>query len=537
MEEQTLFAEIASRLAAIDIGSNSVRLIIAEPLRGGSYRILDEERESTRLGKTLNSTGELDAESMEQTIAALGRFKTISAGFQVTQLRCLATCAVREAKNGEAFCQRVKDEIGLDVEVISGEMEGRLAFLSVQRSFDLTGKNVVVADIGGGSTELVMSSGNAIEAIYSTPIGTVRINEMFGSDPNATPGRYEALVAEVENLLRKCTRKPHFAPHMLIGTGGTFTTLAEMIMAQKNQIGLPVRGYMVTRAEVSHLLDKVRKIPPQKRKHLPGMTPDRCDIMVTGLVIVDRLMARFKVNILQIHNRGLRDGLILSMIDELQGNIDNNPVNREKSVEQFALACSGEPEHGRHVAKLAGEIFTQLQPLFQLTESDQPLLETAARLQDVGYLINYDQHHKHSYHLIMNSNLSGFRPEDLQLIANVARYHRGSKPKQKHEHFQSLNKSIQQRVKQLAAILRIAGGLDRSRSQVVTGVRVTGDKKKVQLLVQASDNPEVDVWGALRRIEMFEEVFDCKVTIEWEQLQHLKLADETANVEPHAESA
>ncbi|MGC4006796.1 MAG: HD domain-containing protein [Pirellulales bacterium] len=309
--------------------------------------------------------------------------------------------------------------------------------------------------------------------------------------------------------------KSHFTPHLLIGTGGTFTALAEMMMAQKNQLGLPTRGYLVTRAEVSHLLDRARKTPAAKRRNIPGLTPDRADIIVTGLAIIDRIMVRFKINLLQVHNRGLRDGLVLTMIDEVQGVSAPTAANREESVERFAVACSGEPEHGRHVAHLAGEIYEKLAPLYGLDPADRPLLETAARLQDVGYLINYDQHHKHSFHLIMNSNLAGFRPEDLLLIANTARYHRGSKPKQKHEHFQQLTKADQQRVRKMAAVLRIAGGLDRSRAQVVRGVDVARDGKRLRIAVHAAELPELDIRVARRRTEMFEEEFDAKVEIDW----------------------
>ncbi|MDX1962273.1 MAG: Ppx/GppA phosphatase family protein [Pirellulales bacterium] len=515
MEEQQVFAELATRLAAIDIGSNSVRLIVAEPLRGGNYRILDEDREPTRLGRSLDSSGMLDEGAIEHSLAALRRFKQIAAGFQVAQLRCIATCAVREAANREDFVRRAQEELGLSIEVISGQQEGRLAFTSVQRAFDLTGKNVVVVDIGGGSTEFVMASGNAIEAIYSTPLGTVRLTEIHGSEPSTIPGGYEKLIADVEDLLKKHTRKPLFMPHLLIGTGGTFTTLAEMIMAQKGQIGLPVRGYLVTRAEVSHLLDRLRKIPLKQRRNLPGMTPDRADIMVTGLAIIDRIMARFKINMLQIHNRGLRDGLILTMLEEQQGAAEQHAAGREDALERFALACSGEPEHGRHVAQLAGMLFEQMIPRFALDVTDRPILEAAARLQDVGYLINYDQHHKHSYHLIMNSNLPGFRPRELQLIANVARYHRGAKPKPKHENFNQLEKADQEKVRQLAAILRVAGGLDRSRTQTVRGVRLLCEGKECQLLALAPELPEVDLWGARRRTEMFNEVFGVQLEIDW----------------------
>ncbi len=169
-----LSPDLAERLAAIDIGSNSVRLMVAEPLRGGNYRILDEEREATRLGRTLSSNGLLDPQAVDLTLTALRRFKQIADGFQAAQLRTIATCAVREASNGPEFCRRAKEELGLTIDVISAEREARLAFYSVQRAFDLTSKNVVVADIGGGSTELILASGNLIEATFTTPLGAVR---------------------------------------------------------------------------------------------------------------------------------------------------------------------------------------------------------------------------------------------------------------------------------------------------------------------------------------------------------------------------
>jgi exopolyphosphatase/guanosine-5'-triphosphate,3'-diphosphate pyrophosphatase len=522
--KQIYFSEdIAHRLAAIDIGSNSVRLIVAEPLRGGNYRILDEEREPTRLGRTLSSTGRLDAESIRRTLAALRSFKQIAAGFQVDELRTIATCAVREAVNGAEFCRRAKEEIGIDVEVISADKEARLAFYSVQRAFDLTGKNIVLADIGGGSTEFVLASGNAIEAIHSSPLGAVRLTEVYGSDFTQSAKAYDELLAGIERLLRKHTRKPPFAPHLLIGSGGTFTSLAEMIMAQKGQIDLPTRGYTVTRAELSHLLDRLRKMSPKARRGVTGLVPDRADIIVAGLAVVDRIMARFKVNLLQVHNRGVRDGLLLTMIDQSSSVPGDDPRERQAAIERFAAACSGEPAHGRQVARLASVVFAQLAEPLGMDIADQPYLEAAARLQDVGYLINYDQHHKHSYHLILNSNLTGFRPRELELVANIARYHRGAPPKQKHNNFRNLPPEDQTRVRQLAAILRIAGGLDRSHSQQVSDVTVRIDRdgdgvQCVELLAHAAENPEVDLWGARRRVEMFEDVFDCLVTVNWAKL-------------------
>ncbi|HEV3415742.1 MAG TPA: Ppx/GppA phosphatase family protein, partial [Pirellulales bacterium] len=509
--------ELAHRLAAIDIGSNSVRLMVAEPMRGGNYRILDEEREATRLGRTLSSTGRLDPQAMALSLAALRRFKQITDGFQVAELRTIATCAVREATNGPEFCRRAKEELGIDIDVISAEKEARLAFFSVQRAFDLSGKNVVVADIGGGSTEIILASGNLIEATFTTPLGAVRLTEIYGNGNDLDDPDLEKLAKAIDQQLRRLTKKPFFAPHFLIGSGGTFTSLAEMIMASKGQVGLPTRGYNVTHAEVSHLLDRLRKMPLKARRGVPGLSPDRADIIIAGLTIVDRIMRQFQVNLLQVHNRGVRDGLILTMIDQNLGAPSQDPHDRDAAVERFAATSSGELAHGRQVARLAGRIFAQLAATFGMNAGDQSLLETAARLQDVGYLINYEKHHKHSYHLILNSGLPGFQPRELELIANVARYHRGAKPKRKHDNFRQLSAEDQQRVRQLAAILRLAGGLDRSHSGQVRDVLVEreGDGR-LTIEVVAPENPDVDIWSARRRGKMFAKVFKTPLSIRWQ---------------------
>ena len=515
-----LSADLACRLAAIDIGSNSVRLLVAEALRGGNYRILDEEREPTRLGRSVSSEGRLDDESMDRTVAALRTFKEIATGYQVTRLRTIATCAVRESRNGPEFCRRVREEVGLEVEVISGEREARLAFASVQHAFDLSGRNTVVADIGGGSTEIVFATGNLIESIFSTPLGAVRLTEQFGlgeccEGADAARG-LERLDEEVNGVLKKRTTRPLFAPHLLVGCGGTFTTLAELMMAAKRELDVPVAGYTISQAEVHHLLDRLRKMPLRARRGMAGMTPDRADIIIAGLTIVDALMRRYRVNTLAIHTRGVRDGLLREMIDETAvGGEGDDATHREAAIERLAAACSGEVEHGRKVAALAGRIFEQLALPLELPAGDRLLLECAARLQDVGYVINYDQHHKHSYHLIRNSRLPGLRPHDIEIIANVARYHRGAHPKRKHENLSRLSSDDQRRVQRMAAILRVAGGLDRSRSQQVRDVIARVDDGRVVLDAVADQEPQVDIWGAERRTDLFEKVYGMKVDVRW----------------------
>ena len=517
-DQQTyLTPDMAPRLAAIDIGSNSIRLVVAEAQSGGRYRVLDEERESTRLGRSLAATGMLDEESITASLDALRRFQAIVEGLGVENLRAIATCAVREATNGAEFCARVQQQLDLNIEVISSKKEAHLAFHSVQRRFDLKGKNTVLADIGGGSTEIVLASGELIEAIYATKLGAVRLSEKFGGGQALAGEDFFRMQRWIDRRLKKTTEKPVAPLHLLIGSGGTFTALANMVMASRGQSRLPVAGCQVTRAELRHLIDRLRKMSLKQRRDVHGLNPDRADIIVPGLATIDRLMRRFRVNLVQVHPYGVRDGLLLSMIERLQGGFQTESVDVTAQIEHFTAACNVDLAHSRHVAMLSRQIYGGLCDLYELDPDDARLLDAAARMQDVGYLINYDKHHKHSYHLILHSQLEGFRPEELEIIANVARYHRGATPKKKHENFERLSESNRKRVLALSAVLRLAGGLDRSHNQTVSSVEVRGAKKQIELVISAKQYPEVNLWATRQRAGMFEKVFDTEVTVRWDE--------------------
>jgi exopolyphosphatase/guanosine-5'-triphosphate,3'-diphosphate pyrophosphatase len=512
-----LSPDLVPRLAAVDIGSNSIRLIIAEGMRDGRYRVLDDEKESTRLGRNLEATGRLDPEAVESSLVALRQMKQIADGYQVQHLQTIATCAVREASDGPEFCRRVKDEVGLDVEVISANREAHLAFISVARSTNLEGKNVAVADVGGGSAEIVLASGNVIEQVYNTPLGAVRLSEMFDAGQSMTPEQFERMLRGTEAMLRKYVKKPPFYPHLLIGSGGTFTTLASMLMASRGQSGLPIAGYQVTRADVRHLLERLRKLSAKARRSTPGLSPDRADIIVGGLTVIDCLMRRLRVNVLQVHDGGVRDGLLLTMVEPRQNDPRATAQDRQEAIDKFALRCGVDLPHCKHVARLAGSIYRQLQGWFPLNPDDQELLEIAAQLQDVGYLINYEQHHKHSYHLILNSRLADLQPHELELIAIIARYHRGARPKRKHKQMRRLASGERRRVRRLAAVLRLAGGFDRSHSQQVRDVQISHNGETLIMKAAAEQLPEVDMWGAKRRSAIFERVFGMPVEIVWQE--------------------
>jgi exopolyphosphatase/guanosine-5'-triphosphate,3'-diphosphate pyrophosphatase len=500
----------AERIAAIDVGSNSVRLVVAEVLPSGGYRVLDEERENTRLSAALVKTGQLAPAAIETTIAALKRFQSIAAGYAVHRIRAIATSAVRDAKNGPDFCKRVKRELKLDIDVISSDEEARLAFLSVTRAFDVSGREVAVADIGGGSTEIILASSGLIDQMYTTELGAVRVAEQCGVSDVCDEQKLEQLRRFIDRTLKKEIGKPPFVPSMFYGTGGTFTALAAMIMAREGQSGQPMWGYRVTGAQIRHLLSDLALLPLDKRGKVAGLNPARADIIISGLAIIERVMVYLHVNVVQVHTRGVRDGLLLTMVEALRGEPQQtfSTEARTAAVEQFAKSCGVDLTHAKQVARIAGSLWDQLAGLLGLLPPDRELIEAAALLANVGYLINFEGHHKHSYHLILNSELPAFEREQLRMLALAARYHRGSRPKKKHDEYKQLSDEDKRRVSALAAILRLALALDRAHQQHVETVKACVTDSSVEIVVQAHGDADVDLWAARGKVELFEKVFN-----------------------------
>jgi exopolyphosphatase/guanosine-5'-triphosphate,3'-diphosphate pyrophosphatase len=501
------------RIAAVDVGSNSVRLVVAEVLASGGYRVLDEERENTRLSAALVATGRIAPAAVETTLAALKRFQSIATGYGVGQIRAIATSAVRDAENGPEFCERVKRDVGLAIEVISSEEEARLAFLSVARAFDVSGREVAVGDIGGGSTEIILASSGLVDQMYTTPLGAVRVAEQCGVSDVCDEKKLEQLRRFIDRTLKKEVGKPPFVPSMFYGTGGTFTALAAMIMAREGQAGQPMWGYRVTGAQIRHLLSDLAQLPLDKRGKTAGLNPARADIIVSGLAIIERIMVHLHVNVVQVHTRGVRDGLLLTMIQSSHGvrRQSISPEARLAAVEQFAKSCGVDLTFAKQVSRIAGSLWAQLAEPLGLRPADQDLIEAAALLANVGYLINFEAHHKHSYHLILNSELPGFEREQLRMLALAARYHRGSRPKKKHDEYRRLAEADQRRVSSLAAILRLALALDRTHQQHVESVNASVGDGSVEIVVRARGDADVDLWAARRKVKLFERVFGREV--------------------------
>src|SRR3954462_7315307 len=454
-------ASAGTRIAALDVGSNSIRLVVAEVLTSGGYRVLDEERENTRLAAALTKPGRLDPKAADTTVTVLRNFLSIAAGYGVNQVRAIGTSALRDAEDGPEFCDRVRKELKLSIEVISANEEARLAFLSVARAFDISGRKVAVADIGGGSTEIVLASSGLVDQVYETRLGAVRVAEQCDATRRVSDKRVGELRDFVDRQLKKEVGKPPFVPDMLFGTGGTFTALASIIMAQQGIAGQPMWGFRVSRPQIRHLVADLANMSLERRCKVAGLTPQRADIIVPGLVIIERIMRELSVNVVQVHTRGVRDGLLLTMVQQSPTPPAVPIEDRRAAVEEFAKNCGVDLPHARQVARIAGSLWQQLAQPLSLKAEDRELIEAAALMANVGYLINFEGHHKHSYHLIVNSELPGFERRELQILANVARYHRGTRPKKRHENFNELATEDQKRVCELAAILRLALALDR----------------------------------------------------------------------------
>ncbi len=509
------------RLAAIDIGTNTIRLVVVE-VDNGTFRVLDEEREPTRLGHGLYETGRLGEEPMERSLAALGRMKAIAEGLEVSEIRAIATAAVREATNGRTFRRRAERRHSLRIQVISSRQEARLAYLSMVRRFNLDGTPVAMVDIGGGSVEIVLAAGTLVDRVYSLLLGAVRLTEQHITTDPVSGREWKTLTKQIDREIDKVVGKPPFKTATMLGSGGTFTTLASMIKSQREGSDGSVQDYSVERADLDELLKQLRATPLAERRQLAGLNADRADIIIAGIAVISRLAQRLGCDDIRVNEGGIREGLLMSIIAE---RADRGPAekaevsDRMEWVRRLARKCHSNEAHREHVATLATQIFDQLEEPYDLPGEGRQILQAAALLHDIGYMIGHAKHHKHAYHLIVHGDLPAFSAREVELIANVARYHRRAHPKKKHQNFSRLNKPDRQLVRHLSGILRVADGLDRTYTQAVTRVDCEIKRKSIRMSVTADAPPQVEMWDANRKAGLFERVFGRRLKLEWKGLE------------------
>jgi exopolyphosphatase/guanosine-5'-triphosphate,3'-diphosphate pyrophosphatase len=507
------------RIAAIDLGSNSIHMIIVEVAAAGGFRVIEKEREMVRLGAVTLSRGHLSAAAMKRGLEVVTKYKRLAGTHKVDKVLAVATSAVREAGNGEDFLMRLGRTTGVWPRAISGQGEAGLVYLAALHSIHLEGKRALVLDVGGGSVELALGAGSRLEWAISEKLGVVRMAERFASSDPLSRKDEERLQAFVERAMAPHAAKARAAGfEAVVGTSGTILTLGRMAhYVETGALPDGLHHLTVSRSALREVRKRVVDADFRDRLRLPGMDEPRADILPAGAVIVDAILGLLGIDELVLCEWALREGILLDYIlrhPKSLARAEAYPDVRRRSVIALAERCLYDEAHARHTAALALSLFDQTRERHRLPDADRALLEYAALLHDIGHHISYPGHHKHTYYLIKNGDLRGFTPLEIEVLANVARYHRRGHPRRKHAAYGALSPEARRSVRVLAAFLRIADALDRSHRQAVRRLQVMPRNGLLRIRVEARGDCELELWGVPRRTQLLEEELGVGVRVD-----------------------
>jgi exopolyphosphatase / guanosine-5'-triphosphate,3'-diphosphate pyrophosphatase len=501
------------RIAAIDVGSNSVRLLVAEYDPASGLSIIDELKDQPRLAAGVASTGCLNEAAIERAIQSLARMREVCQRRGVKRIAAVATAAVREAENGPWFVRRVRQELDIPLRIIDAETEAALSYRSVAHHFHLAGERALVADIGGGSLELIGAVDGLVELTLSLPLGAVRLTELHLPGDRATHKEVAELRLYIRKQLKRKLSAREWAAATVIGSGGTFTSLGRMVQARR---GLPpgdtVHGVSVTTSEVEQLIDWLASRSPEQRRQVAGLNPERADIILAGLSVTAELLDWVRARSIAVSAFGLREGLLLEMAGA-EETIVRDPL---RLFREFTERCQSDRRHVEHVRHLALLLFDQLGPELGCEPRERLLLEAAGLLHDVGQLVSYRKHHKHSYQLIMHAERLGLPARDRALVALISRYHRRAGPRQKHPEFAALSPGDQAVVRRLSGLLRVADGLDRGHSAAVESLstELTPEALVIHIAPRlAVADLGLECWGASRKADVLAKLLRRDVVV------------------------
>ncbi len=502
------------RIAAIDIGSNSIHMVTAMVGTAGYFEIMDRAKEMVGLARGTLINGRLSAEAMEFGFRTLATFKQLADRQGADPILAVATSAVREASNGGELVLRAWEELGLKIDVITGAEEARLIFEAARHAIDFRGHRPLVVDIGGGSVEVIQGAGGRIQWQESLKLGVARMTERFIESDPPRRGEISALRAHAERELAEVFVKARRSrPTLMAGTSGTLLNLTAMAAAMRNG-GVPgnLHNRALGRRDLGKLTEIVLRQTVEQRARMPGLDRRRVDLLPAGAVLAEILMDGFGMRELRACEWALREGIILDFIERHPGHVaeaEKFPDVRRRSVLQMARRFGADEAHAQQVARLALRLFDATQPTHRLGRAERELLEFTAILHDVGLHVSHSKHHRHSHYLIVNGDLRGFTPEEVQMIAGGARFHKGALPKVSSEELAGLSTAARELVIKLAAILRIADGLDRSHHGIIRGIRRVGRTNgRIDLrLDTAGREAELEVWAARRKSDLWEKCF------------------------------
>ncbi len=505
-----------ARYAAIDIGSNSVRMEAAEVLPGQPTRILASDREVTRLGESVFRGGAVSEEALKNTCAVLARMSELYHRLDVVGVRAVATSAIRDTRNQKEFLARASEAISAPVEIISGREEARLIHLGVESSWPQTGKRVIIIDIGGGSAEIIAAEDGHLREAHSKPLGAVRLRESFLKDePPAARQLHQMHEYIQEKLWSAVRRLGHTGWDRAIATSASASAVASAVARVPRSKRDDIDRLRVTTAQVRSLYQKLVELNLAGRRKITGIGPRRAEIIVPGIAVLLDFLQEFHLPAIYYSRAGVRDGIIADLAARNVGaELSRLSRDQRREVEDMGRRYGVSLERARRVANIASQIFTALQPLHQLPPASGKLLEAAAYLLDVGHYVSSVGHHKHSYYVVSNSDMPGFTESERLMIAALCRYHRKSLPSPMHNAFQSLTPEEKRTLTLLIPLLRLADNLERSHEQRIQSVdcRLNGNGE-VMLQVQSSGNIDLEQWAAERAADVFREIYNRPVTV------------------------
>jgi exopolyphosphatase/guanosine-5'-triphosphate,3'-diphosphate pyrophosphatase len=503
------------QLAAIDIGTNTIKLLVAAVEEDGSLQILSREKSLVRLGSETLATGRLSDEAIEAGVGAVEQFLRLIRSAGAELVRAVATCAVREASNSRDFIEAVRRRTGVTIDVVSGEEEARLINLGVRSEFPAGFDPLFLIDIGGGSTEFVISEGSRVRLTESLPLGVVRLSDRYSRDDPSSDRDRRAMKKAIRAAARKAVakvRKTGFKT--CVGSSGTIQSLSLVHEAAiLGREATPTGHRTLTRDGLKKVNRLLRKTTAREKLRVPGLDPRRRDITVPGGMLLAWILKETGARGIVVGERGLREGILLDHVARQgQKRVLDRDV-RTRSIDRLLRRGNAEVLHAAHVARLALEIFDHTHPLHQLSATEREWLQYGALLHDIGCHIGYAKHQRHSYYLITHGELTGFSSDEVEVLASIARYHRGGGPKERHENWRRLDPYLRPVVEKLAAIVRIADGLDRSHRQLVTGVQCRIRSRRVELTAAARGDCETELTAARDKADLFERVLDRKVSL------------------------
>jgi exopolyphosphatase/guanosine-5'-triphosphate,3'-diphosphate pyrophosphatase len=507
----------AARLAAIDIGSNSIHMVVVERGGPGGYQVLARERDMVRLGKSALADGKggaLSLKAIRKGLEALLKMTTLARLKGTQQIVAVATSAVREASNGREFLNQVRALTGVTVRVLSGEEEGQLIFRAVRHAVDLSHGAVVLVDVGGGSTEWCVARKGELKSVQSVKLGSLRCASRLDGDPPS-----ERAVERLRDDLREALGRMKTPKRVdtMIATSGTAACCGDLadLFAERGgrETGIAPGGLRELKVrELGGVVDRLSAMSRREIAALPPVGEPRSFSILAGAILLEELARRAGVDRLLLCDRALREGLVLEALGAAVTSTPNPGEVRRRQVQELAQRAPGMALHAEQVARLAVRLFDVTAPVHNLGEREREWLEHAAHLHDVGYSIHFERHHKHSHYLITTANLDAFDPREIEVIAEVARYHRGAPPRERHATFAALRAWQKRTIEKLASLLRIANALDRTHAARVVELYASLKKRRdVIIEVLSPFDVELELAAARHRSGYFEDLFERRL--------------------------